>query len=78
MAINITKPKNKKSLGVPPSREKPKISNLTKESSDKDVILNFKVSFEFKKEFKRYALEKDKTMVDILKESFKLYKKNNI
>ena len=45
------------------------------EDSDKDSSLNFKVTLEFKKEFKGYAVSQGITMVDLLKEGFALSKK---
>ena len=36
--------------------------------------LNFKVTTEFKKEFKGYAVSQSMTMVDLLKEGFELSK----
>ena len=37
--------------------------------------LNFKVTTEFKKEFKGYAVSQGMTMVDLLKEGFELSKR---
>jgi hypothetical protein len=37
--------------------------------------LNFKVTSEFKKEFKGYAVSQGMTMVDLLKEGFELSKR---
>jgi len=45
------------------------------EESDKGSSLNFKVTPEFKKEFKGYAVSQGITMVDLLKEGFALSKK---
>jgi hypothetical protein len=47
----------------------------TSDDSDKGSSLNFKVSPEFKKEFKGYAVSRGITMVDLLKEGFALSKK---
>ena len=38
--------------------------------------LNFKVTTEFKKEFKGYAVSQGMTMVNLLKEGFELSKRN--
>lgn len=45
------------------------------EESDKGSSLNFKVTPEFKKEFKGYAVSRGISMVDLLKEGFALSKK---
>jgi hypothetical protein len=76
MTIKVKKLKS--GLGIAPIREEDKITNLTKYPSDKLVTMNFKVTVELRRAYKKYALEKDKAMVDILKESFDLYRKNNM
>lgn len=43
--------------------------------SDKAYSLNFKVTPQFKKEFKGYAVARGISMVDLLKEGFALSKK---
>lgn len=45
------------------------------EESDRGSSLNFKVTPEFKKEFKGYAVSQGISMVDLLKEGFALSKK---
>ncbi|MBM7488153.1 hypothetical protein ACVWWI_006295 [Bradyrhizobium sp. USDA 3686] len=50
-------------------------SKNTPEESDKGSSLNFKVTPEFKKEFKGYAVSQGITMVELLKEGFALSKK---
>lgn len=73
--INKLPQKNKK--GLPPT-ETNQSSNLSKPSSTALKDLNFKVSPEFKKEFKRYALEHDfPSMVELLKTCFQEYKDNH-
>ncbi len=47
----------------------------TLDESDKGSSLNFKVTPEFKKDFKGYAVSQGITMVDLLKEGFDLSKK---
>ncbi len=47
----------------------------TREEGDKGSSLNFKVTSEFKKEFKGYAVSQGITMVDLLKEGFALSRK---
>lgn len=45
---------------------------LEKPASHESQNLNFKVSAEFKKRFKRYALDHDLTMIQLLAEGFEL------
>jgi hypothetical protein len=45
---------------------------LEKPVSHESQNLNFKVSAEFKKRFKRYALDHDLTMIQLLAEGFEL------
>lgn len=45
-------------------------------NSDKGASLNFKVSPEFKKQFKGFAVAQGVSMTDLLKEGFSLLKKN--
>lgn len=45
---------------------------LEKPVSHENQNLNFKVSAEFKKRFKRYALDHDLTMIQLLAEGFEL------
>jgi hypothetical protein len=51
------------------------VKKYAPEDNDKGSSLNFKVSPEFKKEFKGYAVSRGITMVDLLKEGFALSKK---
>ncbi|MGI2299157.1 hypothetical protein [Candidatus Cardinium hertigii] len=76
MAIKVKKPQS--GLGMAPRMDESKITNLTKYPSDHLVTMNFKVTAELRRAYKKYALEKDKSMVEILKESFDLYRKKNI
>lgn len=46
------------------------------EERSKEKSLNFKVSPEFKKEFKGFAVSQEISMTDLLKEGFALSKKN--
>ncbi len=78
MAIQVKNSKSKSGLGSAPKREEPNITNLSKFPSDVLVSLSFKVPIEFRREYKQYALDKDKSMSDILKESFKAFRKNNL
>ncbi|WP_022960747.1 hypothetical protein [Halopseudomonas pelagia] len=45
-------------------------------NSDQGASLNFKVSSEFKKQFKGFAVAQGVSMTDLLKEGFSLLKKN--
>lgn len=74
----ITKPPKKaQKLGNPPAKNEPTVRNLQQPTSTDLEGLNFKVNPEFKKEYRLYAAERGKSMVDILKESFELYRKHN-
>lgn len=53
-----------------------KNSSSNTSSSNTVASLNFKVSDEFKKAFKGYAVSQGVSMVDLLKEGFELSKKN--
>ena len=64
-------------FGIPPKIEDPKITNLSKASSHKNVGFSFSVSPEFKREFKLYAARKDLTMIDVLIKAFEEYKQRN-
>lgn len=76
MAIKVKK--TQVGLGTAPRMDESKITNLTKYPSDQLVTMNFKVTAELRRAYKKYALEKDKSMVEILKESFDLYRSRNI
>lgn len=76
MAIKVKK--TQVGLGIAPRMDESKITNLTKYPSDQLVTMNFKVTAELRRAYKKYALEKDKSMVEILKESFDLYRSRNI
>lgn len=51
--------------------------NLAKKSPDQMVAMNFKVPFEFRKEFFLYAMEHDINGTELLKRMFEYYKINN-
>ena len=61
----------------PPKIEDLKELNLEKENPKKIVNLNLSTTHDFRKELKRYALEHDTSMVDIVMKSFNYFKKNN-
>ena len=68
--IKIQPPKrNKTGKGTPPPLNETN-NNLKKVSDDTWVTLNFRVSPEFRKEFKQCALDKDLSMNQLLKELF--------
>ena len=50
-------------------------SDVAGQESDKGTSLNFKVSPEFKKQFKGFAVAQGISMTDLLKEGFALSKK---
>ena len=60
-------------LAKAPSQRKSR-DKSTAVSSEPET-LNFKVTTEFKKEFKGYAVSQGMTMVDLLKEGFELSKR---
>ena len=77
MNIKI-KPKSEKSknyLGTPKSIDKVDTHNLEKQHTGKQVQLNFRVPVEFKRDYQRFALNNSMGLVEVLKESYKLYKK---
>lgn len=57
------------------SRREGAADAATAAEADKGVSLNFKVSPEFKKEFKGFAVAQGISMTDLLKEGFALSKK---
>jgi hypothetical protein len=67
----------KSGLGLPPSIDEPKISNLTKQVAARSVMITFAVPAEFRRELKFYSTSKDMTMGEVLKQSFEFYKKQN-
>ncbi len=59
--------------GEPPN-DRAVVTPLTKRPSSEPVPLNFTVENEFRREFKVFAVTHDMNMVDLLKQSFELYK----
>jgi hypothetical protein len=49
----------------------------TRSGASEPETLNFKVTGEFKREFKGYAVSRGVTMVDLLKEGFELSKRKH-
>ena len=79
MAVIIQKPKKvqKGKLMTPPSKEGPKIKNLSKKGSAQYVTLNLRVPIEFRREVKFYATSKDMSIVRVMMEGFSAYKQRN-
>ena len=71
----INEPKSGGRKGSPPMENKPS-QDLTKKDIGQLVGLNFKVSSEFRKDFKGYALDHDLTMNELLKKCFSVYKES--
>lgn len=59
----------------PPLQETPQ--NLEKMPPLATETLNFKVTAEFKREYKVYAASRGKTMIELMEESFQLYKQRH-
>jgi hypothetical protein len=73
--VTIPPPPPKKGKGSPPAATEASNNNTEKPSTKALVPHNFAVSAEFKKAYKIAATEYDMSMVDLLKESFDIYKK---
>lgn len=69
-------PPPKKQREAPPALEETH-QNLEKTPPLETETLNFKVSAEFKREYKVYAASRDKTMIELLQESYQLYKERH-
>jgi hypothetical protein len=71
------KPPTKKTLskGTPPA-ELEMSANLQKANEGDAAQLTFKVSKEFKKDFRGVAFEEEISMTDLLKKCFELYQKH--
>jgi len=67
--------KAKRVLTIMAAKTLPADKKAIMEETDKGYSLNFKVTPQFKKEFKGYAVSRGITMVDLLKEGFVLSKK---
>lgn len=66
-------PNKKNTKGAPPVAEQA-MNNLGQSELGKTKTLSFKVDSEFHKEFKRFALDYNMSMMELLKESFELMK----
>ena len=71
MSTRVPPPKKQREA-PPPLEATPQ--NLEKTPPLETETLNFKVSAEFKREYKVYAASRDKTMIELLQESYQLYK----
>jgi hypothetical protein len=63
----ISPPSHKSTVGkgTPPPTEKP-TNNLAKKMDDDMVALNFRVTAEFRKRIRQYALDNDMTAVQVM------------
>ena len=59
----------------PPLEETPQ--NLEKTPPLAAETLNFKVTADFRREYKVYAASRSMTMIDLLEQSFKIYKERH-
>ncbi len=66
--------KMKSTKGNPPTTP----SETLQHKTDELVSLNFKVSANFRKELKSYALEHDMTMTELVMKAFERYKEISI
>ena len=66
-------PAPKKRREAPPPLDAP-VRNLERKPPTDLETLNFKVSEEFKREYKGYAVSHGLNMLDLLRESFDLYR----
>lgn len=75
MATNAKPPKKRK--GAPPKAEQPLKNNLEKPAADELIGLHFKVPPEFRQQYRIYAAEKNMSLVEVLKQSFDVYREQN-
>ena len=74
MATKVPPPKIKRE--APPVLEQTP-QNLEKKPPLETETLNFKVTSELKREYKGYAVSRGMTMVELLQQSFQLYKQRH-
>ena len=74
MATKVPPPKRQRE--APPVLEQA-TQNLDKTPPLATETLNFKVMSEFKREYKGYAVSRGMAMVELLQESFQLYKERH-
>lgn len=72
MSIKTPPPPKNANKGEPPSREKTK-KNLSNPEPGQTVALNFKVSADFKKDFKVAAAIHGITQSELLKQAFRIW-----
>lgn len=80
--------KGTKGIAPPPPRKTAKTkgsptnlqrsNNLNKESTGEMVLINFRVTPEFRKELKLEAMDKGISMTDLFYKMFSLWKKTNL
>jgi hypothetical protein len=66
----------KRQREAPPSLEETP-QNLEKTPPQDTETLNFKVASEFKREYKVYAASRGMTMIDLLEQSYQIYKERH-
>lgn len=76
MATQPPPPPRSNSKGTPPQIEEVR-TNLGKPDPGKDGNLNFKVTAEFKRDFKIAAATRGVTQVDLLQEVFKFWSQHH-
>ena len=69
-------PAPKKQREAPPQIEETP-QNLEKAPPLESETLNFKVTSEFKREYKGYAVSRGMTMIELLQQSYRLYKERH-
>jgi hypothetical protein len=74
MATKVPPPKKQREA-PPPLEETPQ--NLEKTPPLDTETLNFKVKAEFKREYKVYAASRGMTMIDLLEQSYQIYKERH-
>lgn len=62
---------------APPPLEEPTSKNLEKTPPLDTETLNFKVTAEFKREYKVYAASRGMTMIELLEQSYQIYKERH-
>ena len=75
MTTKVPAPKKKQREAPPLLEQTPQ--NLEKTAPLETETLNFKVTSEFKREYKGYAVSRGMNMVQLLKDSFQLYKERH-
>lgn len=72
----VKTPQRKTSRKGPPATPKA-VANVGKPESPRLASINFKVPEEFRREFKTYAVQHGKTMLDLLQAGFELVKEQH-